>query len=71
LGHLAYLNPMLFLTLEPQRGVVGDHSIHFKQNGRYVTFAIVKLVVINTKNKQFKKVRVITGEEFVQRVVWS
>jgi hypothetical protein len=44
-------------------------SIHFEQNGRFVTFAIIKLILINTKNYQFKKVRVITGEEFVRRVV--
>jgi hypothetical protein len=46
-----------------------ETSIHFEQSGRFVTFAIVKLIPINTKNKQFKKVRVITGEVLVQRVV--
>jgi hypothetical protein len=46
-------------------------SIYFEQHGRFVTFAIIKLILINTKKKdRFKKVRVIviTGEEFVRRV---
>jgi hypothetical protein len=46
-----------------------ETSIHFEQNGRFVTFATAKLIFINTNNKQFKKVRVITREAFVQRVV--
>jgi hypothetical protein len=44
-------------------------TIHFKQSGRFVTFAIAILIVVNTINKsfyyktriQFIKVRVITG----------
>jgi hypothetical protein len=47
-----------------------ETSIHFEQSGRFVTFAIiVKLIPIDTKNKQFKKARVITGEVLVQRVM--